>query len=195
MIADEDDGFDAGLLAFLDLENQVDAIVRPLDDLRHYLHVKTSVAVIHLDDALHVRLHDGARERAARSRLNLLLQLVVFDLVAAFEGQAVDDGSLDHGHDQPAAGLGDADVLEQTGGVERLEGSVDLGGIETFAWHELEVGADRIGFDAAVALHDNRTGVRGRRRTGTPDRFRRGAERHLRTNATQHNTEEQARYD
>ncbi len=57
VIADEDDGSDAGLFAFPDFEDQVDAIVRPLDDFRHHLHVEAAVAVIDLDDAGDVGLH------------------------------------------------------------------------------------------------------------------------------------------
>ena len=73
LVADEVDGFDAGLLAFLDRENQIHAIVRPRDDLRHHLDVETPVAMINLDDALNVRLHRCARQRTARLRLDFLL--------------------------------------------------------------------------------------------------------------------------
>ena len=93
--------------------------------------------------------------------MDFLLELLVLDLVVALEGEAVDHRGFDHGHDQLAARLGDADVLEQAGGVERLQRGVDLGGIEALAGRHLEIGADGVGFDAAVALDHDR--ARGRR--------------------------------
>ena len=53
-------------------------------------------------------------------------ELLVLDLLVALEGDPVDHRVFDHGDDQAAAGLVDAHVLEQAGGVERLEGLVDL---------------------------------------------------------------------
>ena len=103
----------AGLLAFLDLKDQIDAIVRPLDDLRHHRDVETPVAMIDLDDALDVRLHRGARQGAACLGLDFLLQLLVLDARVALEGEPVDDRRFHHGDDEAAAGLGDADVFEQ----------------------------------------------------------------------------------
>jgi hypothetical protein len=77
LVADEDDGLDAGLFALVDFENQIDAIVRPLDDLRHDLDVEAAVALIDFDDALNVGLHRRARQRAALLRLDFLLELLV----------------------------------------------------------------------------------------------------------------------
>ena len=124
--------------------------------------------MINLEDALDVGLHGGARQRAAGFRLDLLLELLVLDLVVALEGEPIDHRRLHHGHDEAAARLGEADILEQAGGVKRLQRAVDLGGIETFAGRNLEVGADRVGFDPAVAFHNNgtdgRAGFRGLRK-------------------------------
>ena len=139
MVADEDHRFDAGLFAFLDFENQIDAIVRPLDDFRHHLYVEAPVAVIDLDDALNVGLHRRARQRTAGFRLDFLLELLVLDLAVALEGEPIDDRRFDHRHDEPAARLGDADVLEQAGGVKRLQRGVDLGGIDALARRDLEI--------------------------------------------------------
>ena len=127
LVADEDDLLDAGLVAFVDLEHEVDAVVRKLDDLRLDADVEAAVAPVDLDDALHVGLHGRARQRAARLRLHFVGELVVLELLVAFERDPVDDRVFDHRDDQPAAGLADAHVLEQAGGVERLERLVDLG--------------------------------------------------------------------
>ena len=168
VIAGEDDVLDAGLLAFLDFENQVDAVVRPVDDFRHHLHVEASVAVIDLDDAGDVGLHHRLRQRAAGLRLDFLLELLVLDLRVALEGEPVDDRGLHHGHNQPAARLRNPDVLKQAGGVERFQRGVDLGGIEALARGDLEVRADGLGFDPAIAFdHDRgRAGLGLRMRSG-----------------------------
>ncbi len=94
IVADKDDLLDAGLFAFVDLEDQIDAIVRPLDDLRHDRDVETPVALIDFDDALDVGLHHRLRQRAALLRLDFLAELLVLEPVIAFEGNAVDDLSL-----------------------------------------------------------------------------------------------------
>ena len=75
----------------------------------------------------------GARQRAAGLGLDFLLQLLVLDARVAFEGEPVDDRRFDDGHDKAAAGLRDANVFEQARGIERLERSVDLGGVEPLA--------------------------------------------------------------
>ena len=162
IVADEDDLLDAGLLAFLDLEHEIDAVVRQLDDLRLDADVEAAVAPVDLDDALHVGLHGRTRQRAARLRLHFVGELVVLELLVAFERDPVDHRIFDHGDDQPAAGLVDAHVLEQAGGIERLERLVDLVAVEAFARVEPEVGADGFGFDPPVAFDDDRArGLRG----------------------------------
>ncbi len=153
LVADEADRFYAGLLAFVDLENQVDAIVRPLDHLRLDGDVEAAVAMIDVDDALGIGLHLGARQRVARLRLDFLLKLLVLHPMVAFEGKPVDHRRFHHRDDDAAARLGDMDVFKKAGGVERLERGVDLGGVEALAGAGFEIGADRFRFDAAVALH------------------------------------------
>ena len=117
VIADEDDGSDAGLFAFPDFKDEVDAIVRPLDDFRHHLNVEAAIAVIDLDDARDVGLHHRLRQCAARFRLDFLLKLLVLELVVALERDAVDDRGFNDGDNQAAAGLRNADVLKQARAV------------------------------------------------------------------------------
>ena len=156
VVADEDDLLDAGLLAFVDLEHEIDAVVRQLDDLRLDADVEAAVAPVDFDDALHVGLHRRARERAARLGLHFAGELVVLELLVALEGHPVDDRVFDHRDDQPAARLVDPDVLEQAGGVERLERLVDLDSVEALARAGPEIGADGVGFDPAVAFDHDR---------------------------------------
>ena len=185
LVADEVDRLDAGLFALVDHENQIDAVVRPLDDLRCHGDVETAVAVIDLDDALGVGLHPGARQRVARLRLDFLLELLVRHPVVAFEGKPVDHRRFHHRDDDVAARLGDFDVVEKARGIKRLEGSVDLGGVEALAGRGLEIGAHRFRFDAAVALdHD---AIDGRASLG-----RRRCIRYAGTKANKPYSEEQA---
>ena len=125
---------------------------------------------------MHVGLHGRARQRAARFRLHFVGELVILELRIAFEGNPVDHRIFDHRDDQPAARLIDAHVLEQAGGIERLERLVDLVAVEEFAGVEVEVGANGLGFDPAVAFDDNRCRLRGGI-AGRRDRPRCGAKR------------------
>jgi hypothetical protein len=156
VIADEVDGLDVGLGAFADLEHQVDAAVGQFDDLGIDVDVEAAAAPIDLDHALHVGLDHGARKRAALLRLDFQLELVLLDLLVALECDSIDDRVFDQGHDDAAAGLADAHVLEQAGRVQRLVGVVDHLGVETAARSHPEIGADRRGFDAPIAFDDNR---------------------------------------
>src|SRR5215475_10142782 len=56
-VADDHDLLDAGPHALLDLEYEIDALVRQLDDLRLNVHVKTAVATKDLGQADDVGLH------------------------------------------------------------------------------------------------------------------------------------------
>src|SRR5205823_2017183 len=146
-VSDKDDLADRGFVALGDLEHQIDAIVRQLDDLRLDAHVEASGMVIDVDDSLHVRLHHRARQRPARLRLHFSRELIVLDALVAFESDPVDDWSLDDGHDQPAAGLADSHVLEQAGGVERLETVINGGRVEVPAGAGTKIRANGVGLD------------------------------------------------
>src|SRR6202043_3355413 len=132
-VADELDRLDRGLLALVDLEDEIDAVVRLLDDLRVDADVVAPGMAVHLDDALGIGLHHRTRQRATRLGLDLRRQLLVLDLLVAFEGNAADHRIFDHGHDYPAANLIDLDVLEQAGLDQRLQAVVDAGLIQPTA--------------------------------------------------------------
>ena len=65
MQADEADFLDASLFAFGNLENQIDPVVRQIDDFWYDCDVETAATVIDFDDPLNVGLHGGLRQRAA----------------------------------------------------------------------------------------------------------------------------------
>ena len=112
LVADKADGLDAGLRALGNFENEVDAVVRQFDYLRHNPHVEATIAPVLLDQALRIGLHHRTRQRASYLRLNFTKQLLVLGLGVALEGDAVDHGIFDHRNDQPSASLTDLDVLE-----------------------------------------------------------------------------------
>ena len=180
-VADELDRADAGLDAFSDREDQIDAVVRLLDDFGVDAHVVAAGAAIDFGDALGVGLHHRTRQRTARLGLDFRRKLFVLDLLVALEGDAADHRIFHHGHDQPAARLVDPDVLEQAGLDQRLQAVIDLGLAEAAAGARPEIGADGLDFDAPVPLDDDRgNGLgSGRRRTQTsPPAWRRPAREH-----------------
>src|SRR5262249_42051942 len=152
---------DAGLAAFADLEDEIDAIVRQLDDLGIDADIEAAAAPIDLDQARHVGLHHGPRQRASLLRLDLRLELIVLDLLVALAGNAIDDRILDDREDEPAALHARLNVLKQTGGVERLHALVDLERIEPPARAGAEIRADGVGLHPLVTLHHD--GVDGLR--------------------------------
>ena len=125
LVADEDDARDAGGRPFVDREDQVDAVLRPLDDLRIDAGGEFAVAAIKFDDALDVGLHLGAGEDHARLELHFLLQVLGRDLAVALELDLVDDRVLDHVHRQRGTVPIDLDVREQARREQRLQRAVD----------------------------------------------------------------------
>ena len=87
-IADEFDALDAGLAAFIDLEDKVDAVVRQLDDFGIDADVEPAAAAIDLDQTRDIGLHHRARQRTALLRLDFSFELLVLDLLVALEGDA-----------------------------------------------------------------------------------------------------------
>ena len=115
LVADEADALHARDVAFVDLEDEIDAALVELDDLGLDRGVVAAAAAIDRQDALDVGLHARAREDLARLGLHLVAQLVVLDLAVTLEGDAVDDRVLRHLHDQGRALHLDHDVGEKSG--------------------------------------------------------------------------------
>src|SRR5262249_6394899 len=145
LVADERDRLDAGPTTLLDLEHEIDASVRQLDDLGLDVDIETTIAAIDVSYADSVGLHHRARQRARRLRLQLASQLIVLDVLVALECDPVDHRILHDGHDQTIARTIDAHVLEQAAGNQLFETRVDGRGVQPPARWGAEVGADRIG--------------------------------------------------
>ena len=66
LVADEADGLDRGDRPFVDLEDDIDAVLRQLDDLRLDRRRESPALPVERQDALHVALHLGPRVDDAR---------------------------------------------------------------------------------------------------------------------------------
>ena len=157
--------------AIVDLEHHIHAVLIEPDDLRIDPRVVVAALGVQIEDTLPVLLGQRRREHRARLELHLRTKLVIGQLVVALEGDAVDQRVLDQTHDQRIAFAVDPHVLEQAGGVERLQAAIEPVGIERVARLHQHVGQDRPGLDSLVALDlDRRDGAfaanRGRDRPG-----------------------------
>ena len=79
-VADEIDCRNARRRALVDLEHQVDAVLRPLNDLGFDRRGEAPGSAVQFDDPLHVGLDTGAREHHARPDLHFLVQVGVGEL-------------------------------------------------------------------------------------------------------------------
>ena len=177
-VADELDRFDAGFRALGDREDQIDAVVRLLDDFGNDAHVIAAGAAIDFGDALGVGLHHRARQRPARLGLDFRRKLLVLDLLVTFEGDAADDRVFHHGHHETPAGLVDSHVLEQAGLDQRLQAVVDSPLIEAPAGSRLEIRTDGLDVDAPVPLHRDRGSGLGNGRRRHKHSGQRSGDRH-----------------
>ena len=112
-VADEADFPDRELVAFLDLEDEIDAIARGIDRLRLDPHVEIAVLAVKRDDVLDIVVDDGARQRPAVFRLQRLLEVFVLDLLVALEDEPRDGRIFDDRHQHAIAGLRNFHVLER----------------------------------------------------------------------------------
>ncbi len=79
------------------------------------------------------------------------LEARLLDGAVALDRDTGDDWVLGNGHGHATGGLAHADVGEEAGRVQRLDGAVGLGGVVVVADPQRELGAHRVGFDAFVA--------------------------------------------
>ena len=100
VIADEVDLPHRRLLALGDGEDEIDAVVAAVDDLRHHADIVAPDAPVGFDDAVDVGLHGGALQRAARLGLHGGGEVGVLDLLVALEGDAAEHLGLGDVHDQ-----------------------------------------------------------------------------------------------
>ena len=160
VVADEDDLADQRHRAVVYLEHHIDAVLIEPDHLGIDARVVVALLGIQIEDVLTVLLGQRRGEHGARLELHIGTQLIVRELVVALEGDAVHQRVLDHMHDQRVALAIDLHVLEQAGGVERLQAAIESVGVERVALLHQHVGQDRPGLDSLIAIHfDGRDGA------------------------------------
>ena len=162
LVADDVDAANLGLVALVDLENEIDAILLKVDDLRFDPRSEAALALVKLDNALDVRADLGAGKDLARLQLDLRDDLVVLDALVTLQDDAVDDRILSHGDDDIARlGTGDDDVGEKLRRVELLQRGIEGLGRITLARGEICVRTDRVRLETLIAAHRDRTNRAG----------------------------------
>ncbi len=119
-IADEADFRNAGLVAFGDLEVDIDTAAGGRSGLRDDGRRATAGAAIDFLQPLHVGIDDRLAERPAIAGLDFGLQHIGAKLVIAFETNAIDDGILGDRDDERAAAAAYPHIREKAGPVRSL---------------------------------------------------------------------------
>jgi hypothetical protein len=179
VVADDVDLADLRLRPLGDLEDDVDAVLLELDDLRLDPGGEAALAAVELDDPGDVGARLGAGEDLARRELDLGVDLLVLEPLVALEDDAVDDRVLaDLDDDVAGIAAEDLDVGEQLGVVEVADRLIELLAVVGLADPKLHVGEDGLGLEPLVARYGqgvDRAGAgqrrrrqlhRGRRRSG-----------------------------
>src|SRR5580658_9331758 len=94
-IADKIYAAHAGGRALVDLEYQVDPVLRKLDDLGFDGRGEARMPTVEVEDALDVVLHPGAGIDDARAKLDLGVEVLVGKLRVTLERDAIDDRVFD----------------------------------------------------------------------------------------------------
>ena len=165
LVADKGDALDARDIAFVDLEDEIDAALLELDDLRLDRRVVPTAAAVDRQDTLDVRLDPCPGEHLAGPGLYLVAQLVVVDLVVTLEDDAIDDRIFRHLDHQGGSLHVDDDVRIKSRSEQGLQRPVGSGRIIGLPDLELQVGADGLRLGANIALNldstDHPTGSSG----------------------------------
>ena len=154
-VADEVDHLDFRDRPLVDLEHEVDPVLRKLDDLGLDAHGEAAAAPVDLGQPLQVRLHPRPGVDHARLKLDLGFELVVRDIVVTLEGHAIDDRVLHHADDERVSFPPNGHVGEEARIEQALEGLVDRIGIVVVARPDRHVGPHGFRLDTLVALHEH----------------------------------------
>ncbi len=153
-IAQEGDGSDARLRAFIDLEHDVDAVLLQLNQLRRDRRRNPARQPVQLNQLADIFLDTGAGIDAARTDRDLLAQLGLGDRAVPLEHHLVDDRVFDDIDDQVAVlGHAQLNVGEQACAVQRTHSDVEHDRIDRVARLDRQIGQDRGLIDPLVAAH------------------------------------------
>ena len=152
LVCDENNTADLGQWAFVDLEYEVDAVLRQLDHLGIDCRREPSGAPVKVDDTLHVVLYAGPGENDAWPQLDFALQNFALEALVAFECDAVDDRVFHDTDDDRRPFLAQHDIGKQSGGEQLLQGFIQCRGADRVADSDGHIRADGVGFDALRAF-------------------------------------------
>ena len=153
LVADEVDLPHRGLGAFGHVIDEVDAVVAAVDDLGHDADIVAAGMAVGFHDAADIGFAPwrAAACRAAwiRSRPSSSVSLI---FLLPSNATLVEHRRFGQMHDQPFAGAIDRDLVEQIGRQQRLERGIARGVVEASVGRGMEIGAHRLGVDAAIAF-------------------------------------------
>src|SRR5262249_52738459 len=144
-----------GKLALVDLEDEVDSVLRELNDFWLDRSPKPSLPAVEIEDAFDIVLHPRPGIDDARTQLDLGIQILVVELAITFDGDSVDDWIFDDLDDQSVANTAQIDVSKQTGGEKRLERLVHLFIVPRITRLDEQVGANCFGLDPLNPLYSD----------------------------------------
>ena len=158
MVADEADLADAGLFAFVDGEDEIDAPVRQLNQPLGHARFVAAVFLVGVLDSADVALGGRLVVGGVRLRLHLDFELLRLDLLVALERDAIDDllASASVTTILPFSTVG-ADLRIEPGRLQVVDAALDRRRIGPG-----EIGLERRGIDIG-ALDDDLLRVRRRR--------------------------------
>ena len=121
LVAENVDLANLRLRAFVDFEDDIDAVLIQLDHFRLNGRGKAALAAVKLDDARDVGTRLGAREDLTRCKTDFRTDLVFLQALIAFQNDAVDHRVLTDLDRQRARIVANLDVCEQLGREQVLQ--------------------------------------------------------------------------
>src|SRR5215472_4769891 len=153
MVANEINAAYAGKLALVDLEDEIDTVLRKLNDLWFDGCSEPSVPTIKVEDPFDIVLDSRPSVDDARPQLDLGIEILVVELLIALKGNAIDDRVLDYFDDQSIADAAQIDIGKQAGRKQRLERLVHTFIVPRVAGLDQQIGANRFRFDPLHPLN------------------------------------------
>jgi hypothetical protein len=151
LVPDKVDALNVSDGPFVDLKNEIDAILFELNDLRFDRCRETPATSIHLENALHIVLYPRPGKDDAGSQLNFGLENLCPNLSVAFEGQSIDHRVFNDIDDQTGAFAAYRHIGKQTGREECLQRTVDVAIGNERSGRDGDVGRYRRILDALVS--------------------------------------------
>ena len=157
LVAEDVDRSNLGEVALVNFEDDVDAVLVELHDLRIDACSETTLTAIKLEDSINVGARFGAGEDLPRSFLDLRHDLVVLEALVPLKDDSVDDRIFANVDDEVAGfGARDVGVSEEPGRVQVLDGLIERGPCVGLPDCQVGICAHRFRLEPLRALNDDR---------------------------------------